>query len=183
MVHVVRCFDDENVIHVEGSTDPIRDMDTIDLELVMSDMEMVDRRIDKAQKAAKGDKKFLHEAEVFQGLREWLDQGKSARGYLPQVPEDDAALIATSELLSLKPVIYAANLDEDGFSDPEAVPYYRLVEERAAAQGAQVIPVCAKLEAEIAELDAEEKNGRQQWGILHNGGNSDAAMPREGRRF
>ena len=126
IVHVVRCFDDENVIHVEGSTDPIRDMDTIDLELVMSDMEMVDRRIDKAQKAAKGDKKFLHEAEVFQGLREWLDQGKSARGYLPQVPEDDAALIATSELLSLKPVIYAANLDEDGFSDPEAVPYYRL---------------------------------------------------------
>ena len=118
---------------------------------------MVDRRLDKAQKAAKGDKKFLHEAEVFQGLREWLDQGKSARGYLPQVPEDDAALIATSELLSLKPVIYAANLDEDGFSDPEAVPYYRLVEERAAAQGAQVIPVCAKLEAEIAELDAEEK--------------------------
>ena len=157
IVHVVRCFDDENVIHVEGSTDPIRDMDTIDLELVMSDMEMVDRRIDKAQKAAKGDKKFLHEAEVFQGLREWLDQGKSARGYLPQVPEDDAALIATSELLSLKPVIYAANLDEDGFSDPEAVPYYRLVEERAAAQGAQVIPVCAKLEAEIAELDGEEK--------------------------
>ena len=73
------------------------------------------------------------------------------------MPEDDAALIATSELLSLKPVIYAANLDEDGFSDPEAVPYYRLVEERAAAQGAQVIPVCAKLEAEIAELDAEEK--------------------------
>ena len=103
------------------------------------------------------DRKFPHEAEVFQGLREWLDQGKSARGYLPQVPEDDAALIATSELLSLKPVIYAANLDEDGFSDPEAVPYYRLVEERAAAQGAQVIPVCAKLEAEIAELDAEEK--------------------------
>ena len=89
---------------------------------------------------------------MFQGLREWLDQGKSARGYLPQVPEDDAALIATSELLSLKPVIYAANLDEDGFSDPEAVPYYRLVEERAAAQGAQVIPVCAKLEADLAAI-------------------------------
>ena len=172
IVHVVRCFDDENVIHVEGSTDPIRDMDTIDLELVMSDMEMVDRRIDKAQKAAKGDKKFLHEAEVFQGLREWLDQGKSARGYLPQVPEDDAALIATSELLSLKPVIYAANLDEDGFSDPEAVPYYRLVEERAAAQGAQVIPVCAKLEAEIAELDAggeEDVPGRSGGGRVRPG--------------
>ena len=76
IVHVVRCFDDENVIHVEGSTDPIRDMDTIDLELIMADMEMVDRRIDKAQKAAKGDKKFLHEVEVFQGLRDWLDAGQ-----------------------------------------------------------------------------------------------------------
>ena len=155
IVHVVRCFDDENVIHVEGSTDPIRDIDTIDLELVMADMEMVDRRIDKAMKAAKSDKKFLHEAEVFRGLREWLDGGNSARSY--DCDEEDKALIATSELLSLKPVIYAANLDEDGFADPEAVSYYKLVEERAAAQNAQVIPVCAKLEAEIAELDAEEK--------------------------
>ena len=157
IVHVVRCFDDENVIHVEGSTDPIRDMDTIDLELVMADLDMVNRRIDKAQKAAKGDKKFLHEAEVFSALRDWLDGGQSARAYLPQISEEDAALIATSELLSLKPVIYAANLDEDGFSDPEAVDYYRQVKERASAEGAQVIPVCAKLEAEIAELPADEK--------------------------
>ena len=157
IVHVVRCFDDENVIHVEGSTDPIRDMDTIDLELVMSDMEMVDRRIDKAQKAAKGDKKFLHEAQVFEGLKTWLNDGQSARTYLDQVDEEDAALIATSELLSLKPVIYAANLDEDGFADPAGVEYYKQVADRAAAEGAQVIPVCAKLEAEIAELPAEEK--------------------------
>ena len=157
IVHVVRCFDDENVIHVEGSTDPIRDMDTIDLELVMADLEMVERRIDKAQKAAKGDKKFLREVEVFSGLRDWLNDGKSARSYLSQVNEDDGALIATSELLSLKPVIYAANLDEDGFADPHGVEYYRQVEARSAAEGAQVIPVCAKLEAEIAELDPEEK--------------------------
>ena len=157
IVHVVRCFDDENVIHVEGSTDPIRDMDTIDLELILADAEMVDRRIDKAQKAAKGDKKFLHEVEVFSGLKEWLNDGKSARSYLSEISEDDAALIGTSELLSLKPVIYAANLDEDGFADPQAVPYYKQVEERAQAEGAQVIPVCAKLEAEIAELDADEK--------------------------
>ncbi len=155
IVHVVRCFDDENVIHVEGSTDPIRDIDTIDLELVMADMEMVDRRIDKAQKAAKGDKKFLREVEVFTGLRSWLDQGNSARTY--DCGEEEAAIIATSELLSLKPVIYAANLDEAGFAAPQSVAYYKLVEERAAAQGAQVIPVCAKLEAEIAELDSEEK--------------------------
>ena len=157
IVHVVRCFDDENVIHVEGSTDPIRDMDTIDLELILADAEMVDRRIDKAQKAAKGDKKFLREVDVFTGLKGWLNDGKSARSYLGQVDEDDAALIATSELLSLKPVIYAANLDEDGFSDPEGVAYYQQVKERAASEGAQVIPVCAKLEAEIAELDGDEK--------------------------
>jgi len=155
IVHVVRCFDDDNVIHVEGATDPVRDMDTIDLELVMADLEMVERRIEKAQKAAKGDKKFLREAEVFQGLLTWLNDGNAARAY--DCDDDARALIATSELLSLKPVIYAANLDEDGFSDPSAVPYYKQVEQRAKEQGAQVIPVCAKLEAEIAELPGEEK--------------------------
>ena len=115
---------------------------------------MVERRIDKAKKAAKGDKKFLHSAEVFKGLRDWLNDGKSARSY---EAVDIAAEYPDCELLSLKPVIYAANLDEEGFSDPHSVPYYQQVEERAAAQGAQVIPVCAKLEAEIAELDGEEK--------------------------
>ncbi len=157
IVHVVRCFDDENVIHVEGSTDPIRDIDIIDLELIMADVEMVDRRIDKANKAAKADKKFLHEAQVFQGLRDWLNEGNSARSYLSQVDEDDAALIATSELLSLKPVIYAANLDEEGFSHPADVAYYQQVSQRAAQEGAQCIPVCAQLEAEIAQLEPEEK--------------------------
>ena len=157
IVHVVRCFDDENVIHVEGSTDPIRDIDIIDLELIMADVEMVDRRIDKANKAAKADKKFLHEAQVFQGLRDWLNEGNSARSYLSQVDEDDAALIATSELLSLKPVIYAANLDEEGFSHPADVAYYQQVSQRAAQEGAQCIPVCAQLEAEIAQLESEEK--------------------------
>ena len=155
IVHVVRCFDDENVIHVEGGADPIRDIDIIDLELIMADVEMVERRIDKAQKAAKGDKKFLHEVEVFKGLLEWLNDGHTARSY--ECSKEDAELIATSDLLTIKKVIYAANLDEDGFADPEAVTYYNLVKDRAAGEGAQVIPVCAKLEAEIAELDAEEK--------------------------
>ena len=155
IVHVVRCFDDENVIHVEGSTDPIRDIDIIDLELILADAEMVERRIDKAQKAAKGDKKFLREVEVFQGLLSWLNDGKSARSY--DCDEDDRSLIATSDLLTLKPVIYAANLDEDGFADCENVGYYQQVKARAASEGAQVIPVCAKLEAEIAELEGEEK--------------------------
>ena len=154
IVHVVRCFDDDNVIHVEGATDPIRDIDTIDLELVMADLEMVERRIDKAKKAAKGDKKFLQEAADFEGLRSWLNDGKSARSY---TEVDIGAEYPDCELLSLKPVIYAANLDEEGFSDPQAVPYYQQVTRRAAEQNAQVIPVCAKLEEEIAQLEPEEK--------------------------
>lgn len=155
IVHVVRCFDDDNVIHVEGSTDPLRDIGIIDIELIMADVEMVERRIDKAQKAAKADKKFLHEAEVFSALKDWLNDGNSARSF--ECSEEDKEIIATSELLSLKPVIYAANLDEDGFADWRENPYYNQVAELAAREGAQVIPVCAKLEAEIAELDSEEK--------------------------
>ena len=161
IVHVVRCFDDENIMHVVADTstnvpvDPVGDIGVIDIELIMADVEMVERRIDKAQKAAKGDKKFLHEVEVFSALKDWLNDGNSARSFA--CDEDDAELIATSELLSLKPIIYAANLDEDGFADCKSNAYYKIVEELAAKEGAQVIPVCAKLEAEIAELDADEK--------------------------
>ena len=146
VVHVVRCFDDPNVIHVEGSTDPLRDIEIIDIELIMADMEMVQRRVEKAAKLVKsGDKKAAREAEVFQELLTWLNEGRSARSY--ECSEEDAALIATSELLSLKPVIYAANLDEAGFSDYENNAYYKQVSEVAAKEGAQVIPVCAQLEA------------------------------------
>ncbi len=155
IIHVVRCFDDENVIHVEGSTDPLRDIGIIDIELIMADVEMVERRTDKAQKAAKSDKKFLHEAEVFSALKDWLNDGNSARSF--DCEDEDAALIATSELLSLKPVIYAANLDEDGFAAYADNQYYQLVSDLAQKEGAQVIPVCAKLEAEIAQLEPEEK--------------------------
>ena len=161
IVHVVRCFDDENIMHVVADTstnvpvDPAGDIAVIDIELIMADVEMVTRRIDKAQKAAKGDKKYLHEVEVFSELRDWLNDGNSARSF--ECDQDDAALIATSELLSLKPIIYAANLDEEGFANSAANPYYQQVTELAAKEGAQVIPVCAKLESEIAELEGEEK--------------------------
>ena len=104
IVHVVRCFDDENVMHVEGSTDPLRDIEIIDLELIMADIEMVQRRIDKAAKAGKsGDKVCLHEADVFRGLLEHLNDGKSARTY--DCSDEDRALLETSDLLSIKPVI------------------------------------------------------------------------------
>ena len=169
IVHVVRCFDDENVIHVEGSTDPLRDIGIIDLELIMADLEMVERRAEKAQKLLKsGDKKAAREAEVFSALRDWLNDGNSARSF--ECDDEDAAIIATAELLSLKPVIYAANLDEDGFADYHSVAYYKQVEELAAREGAQVIPVCAKLEAEIAELPAEDKQEfLQDLGIPESG--------------
>ena len=161
IVHVVRCFDDENIMHVVADTstnvpvDPAGDIGVIDIELIMADVEMVERRIDKAQKAAKGDKKYLREVEVFSALKDWLNDGNSARSF--DCDEEDAAIIAAAELLSLKPIIYAANLDEEGFADCHANAYYKVVEELAAKEGAQVIPVCAKLEAEIAELDGEEK--------------------------
>ncbi len=155
IIHVVRCFDDENVIHVEGSTDPKRDIDIIDLELIMADMEMVERRIDKALKAAKGDKKFIHEADVFKALLEHLNEGKSARSF--ECDEDDAEIIATSDLLTAKPIIYAANMDEDGVAHFSENKYYQTVAAIAAEEGAQVLPICAKVEEEMAELDAEDK--------------------------
>ena len=155
IIHVVRCFDDENVIHVEGSTDPRRDIDIIDLELIMADLEMVERRIDKAAKAAKGDKKFLHEVEVFQALKEHLNEGRSARSF--ECDKDDRELIMSSDLLTIKPIIYAANMDEAGVADYAANPYYQTVAEIAAAEEAQVLPICAKVEEEMAELEPEDK--------------------------
>ncbi len=156
IVHVVRCFDDPDVIHVEGGTDPARDIEIIDLELIMADMEMVERRIDKAAKAGKGgDKKFQHEAEVFTALREHLNEGKSARTFACDA--DDAALIASSDLLTTKPIIYAANMDDAGVADYAANPYYQAVKAIADAEGSLVLPICAKMEEEMAELDYEDK--------------------------
>ena len=155
IVHVVRCFDNADIIHVEGNTDPKRDVEIIDLELILADMEMVDRRIDKAAKAAKGDKKYLHEADVFKALREHLDGGKSARSF--ECDKDDAEIIASADLLTLKPIIYAANMDEDGVADYANNDYYKTVAAIAADEGAQVLPICAKVEEEMAELGEEDK--------------------------
>ena len=155
VVHVVRCFDDENVIHVEGAPDPARDIEIINLELAMSDLEMVQRRAEKAAKAAKNDKKMVHEAELFADLAKHLDAGNLARTYA--CSDEDAALLKTSDLLTLKPVIYAVNTDEAGYANLEGNPYYQKVKEIADAEGSQVLPICAKLEADIAELDGEER--------------------------
>ncbi|MCI6605880.1 MAG: redox-regulated ATPase YchF [Clostridiales bacterium] len=152
IVHVVRCFDDANVTHVEGSTDPLRDIDIINTELIMADLEMIDRRIDKAQKMAKGgDKRFNHEAEVFSALRAYMNDGNLARTW--DGLEAEAELVASSDLLTLKKTIYAANLSESDVGDPTGNPYFAQVAKLAESEGSELLPICAKLEADIAELD------------------------------
>ena len=170
IVHVVRCFEDSNVTHVEGSTDPIRDIDIINLELVMADIEMVERRIDKAQKAMKGgDKKFAKEAEVFTGLLQHLNEGKLARTYTDD-PEE-RALIGTSDLLTLKKTIYVANLAENEVNDPESNRHYMAVKALADAEGSELLPICAKLEADIAELDDPDEKAMfmEELGVAESG--------------
>ena len=156
--------------HVEGSTDPLRDIDIINLELVMADIEMVERRIDKAQKAMKGgDKKFAREVEVFSGLLEHLNQGKLARTYTDDA--DDLALIATSDLLTLKKTIYVANLSENEINEPENNKHYLAVKALADAEGSQCLPICAKLEADIAELDDPDEKAMfmEELGVKESG--------------
>ena len=170
IVHVVRCFEDSNVTHVEGSTDPIRDIDIINLELVMADIEMVERRIDKAQKAMKGgDKKSAREAELFAQLLEHLNKGKLARTF--DGSEDDMALIVTSDLLTLKKTIYVANLAESEINEPENNRHYMAVKTLAEAEGSELIPICAKLEADIAELDDPEEKAMfmEELGVAESG--------------
>ncbi len=177
IVHVVRCFEDSNINHVEGSTDPLRDIDIINLELVMSDIEMVERRIDKAQKAMKGgDKKFAHEVEVFTELLEHLNKGKLARTF--DVSDEDRALIATSDLLTLKKTIYVANMSENEVNEPESSRHYMAVKTLADSEGSQVIPICAKLEADIAELDDPEEKAKVSAIILHAQVSAIPRMPK-----
>ena len=156
IVHVVRCFEDPNIIHVEGSVDPLRDIETISLELILSDMEMLDRRIDKAKKLAKGDKKYLAEVALLERLRAHFDAGQSARTF--EASEEEWELIRGIDLLSIKPVIYAANMSEEDFiSGIDQNVYYQKVAEFAKAEGAEALPICAKLEQDILELAPEEK--------------------------
>ncbi|HIY08106.1 MAG TPA: redox-regulated ATPase YchF [Firmicutes bacterium] len=156
VVHVVRCFEDNEIIHVDGEIGPARDIETINMELILSDLELVERRIDRAAKAAKGDKKFAGEVELFQRLKEHLDKGQPARSF--PCDEEEAQLIAATPLLSNKPVIYAANMNEAEFAGKiEENPFYQQVQEIARAEHAQVIPICGKMEEEIADLDPEEK--------------------------
>ncbi len=156
IVHVVRCFEDNDIIHVEGSVDPLRDIDTIDLELILSDVEMIERRIDKAKKMMKADKKYASEVSFFERVLENLNEGRSARSV--ECTEEEALLLKDVALLSNKPIIYAANMSDEDFANGiENNEGLKKVRERAAAEGAAVLPICARTEEEIAQLDKEDK--------------------------
>ena len=165
IIHVVRCFDDDNITHVvEDATkpapvDPDGDIECIDLELIMSDLEMAQNRLNKHARAAKtGNKEAKAELLWLEPLIEHLGRGQSARTFEFD-EKDDAQQLALKELglLSMKPIIYACNMDDDGAADPESNEYYQIVKKRADVEGAQVIAICAKTEEDLAELDEEEK--------------------------
>ncbi len=157
IVHVVRCFESTDIIHVEGSVDPARDIETINLELIFSDMEIVARRLDKAQKAAKGDKSALKEVDFLKRLNAHLESGLPARS-METEDDNEYEILHSTALLSLKPVIYACNMSEEDFtSGIEDNKNYLTVKEIAEREKAEILPICASLEAEISELSDEEK--------------------------
>ncbi len=169
IVHVVRCFEDSNIIHVDGNIDPVRDVETINLELIFSDIELLDRRIDRVKKAMKGDKTLASEIELLERVRSALEAGKCARTV--ELSEEELEIFSDTPLLTLKPVIYVANISENmiGADLFQNESYCRL-KELADSERAEIIEVCAEVEAELAELDGEEKNAfLQDLGIQESG--------------
>lgn len=157
IVHVVRCFEDPNVIHVEGSVDPLRDIETINLELIFSDLEILERRIAKTAKSANNDKSLAKELEILKELKQVLEDGNLACTY-ENDDDDIMAFVNSLNLLTCKPVIFAANVAEDDLADDGASNgYVAKVQEFAAANNSEVFVICAQIEQEIAELDEDEK--------------------------
>ncbi len=151
LLHVVRCFEDGNVIHVDQTVDPCRDIETINLELIYADLDSLERRQSKIGKALKADKSYQREAELIEQIIETLNKGQSARSL--SFDEEDKAIVASLNLLTTKPVIYAANVSEEALHNEHVAT----LEAYAKSEGSQVFVVCAKIEAEIAQLDEDEK--------------------------
>lgn len=153
VVHVLRCFEDENIVHVDGSVDPMRDMETIHLELVFADIDTVEKRLERTRKAAKGgDKQLLAETETLSRIKAHLEAGNPAR----TLDEDAAALAKTMFLLTIKPTIYVANIREEEIGRDD-IPAVKTVYDAAAKEGAEAITICARVEEELSALDLEEK--------------------------
>lgn len=156
IVHVVRCFEDTNIIHVDGNINPKRDIETIDLELIFSDAEIIERKVERTKKLIKGDKKYAVDLAFLEKLLEHLNNGKPARSF--EMTEEEREILKDVPLLSMKPVIYAANLSDKDFSNGiEGNKYYNQVKEIAEAEGSAVLPICAQIEAEISDMNDEDK--------------------------
>jgi GTP-binding protein YchF len=156
IVHVVRCFENSDITHVAGSVDPIRDIDTIELELALADLESVQRRLEKARRNMKsGDKRFAIEVEALTRLEAALGEGRMARNV--PLGEEETQVLRDLPLLTAKPVLYAANVGEEDVANPDANPHVARVKARAAEEGAEVVVICAQLEAEIAELEGDDR--------------------------
>ncbi|MBB3130827.1 hypothetical protein FHS19_005546 [Paenibacillus rhizosphaerae] len=157
IVHVVRCFEDENITHVDGKVNPVSDIQTINLELILADLESVEKRIDRSRKNMKGgNKQYAQEVEVLERLKEALYNDQPARSV--ELSDEEKVIVRDLHLLTLKPVLYAANVSEDGVADADSNPYVQQVKDFAAGENAEVVPISAKVEAEIAELEGEDKD-------------------------
>ena len=156
IIHVVRCFENDDITHVDGNIDPARDIETINLELVLSDLDILSRRLDNRRKAMKGDKKLAGEVEFLERLVKEMEEGKTARAC--EISDEEKEYLKDVALLTIKPVIYACNMGENDFVDGiDNNKFYNIVKEIAAKEGAETFPICAEMEAQIAELDADEK--------------------------
>ena len=158
VLHVVRCFEDTDIIHVDGSIDPIRDLETINLELIFADMEVLERRIDRTKKNMKGDKTLEAELAVFENVMQNLENGKTARSI--DLSPAETEILSSVSLLTLKPVIYVANVSENETSADALTENasYQALKKLAEEEKSEILPICANLEAEIAELDKEERD-------------------------
>ena len=158
IIHVVRCFEDPNVIHVDGSVDPMRDIETINLELIFSDIEILERRIAKTARGARNDKALAKELDLLQRVKAHLEEGKTAKTFDGAEDEEEQACLASCNLLTAKPVIYAANVAEDDLADDGASnEHVQKVREFAEGEDSEVFVICAQIEEEISELDEDEK--------------------------
>ena len=169
IIHVVRCFQDDNIIHVDGSVNALRDLETINLELIFSDMEMIERRIDRTKKAMKGDKTLAAELALLERVYTALESGKTARTV--DLTDDERGVLSSTPLLTMKPVIYVANVSEDSAGEePLDNQMYVDLKKFAESEGSGILPICAQIEAEIAELTAEEKKAfLEDLGISESG--------------
>ena len=155
IVEVVRCFEDSNIVHVDGSVDPLRDIETINLELIFADMETVDKRLERAKKNLKADKKYQFEIDTLEKIKKTSEEGKSARKL--ELTDEEKEVIKDAFLLTMKPILYIANISEDEINNADDNENVKKVREYAKSENAEVIPLCVRLEEELSTLDKEDK--------------------------